>query len=148
MLFNQMLVAISLTLSLLCVLVYVLMFMRVFKRCKRTQEAYSFTDLLDYANIGPQDTIIMKNGGLLKIFEIKLPSYKYQEDNLIDKHQALIANAIKNLGGNFTINFDVIRDFDKKLDDSKFYGNDVAKKLVEERKQVHTGKSFNTQLPY
>lgn len=145
MLFNQMLVAISLTLSLLCVLVYVLMFMRVFKRCKRTQEAYSFTDLLDYANIGPQDTIIMKNGGLLKIFEIKLPSYKYQEDNLIDKHQTLIANAIKNLGGNFTINFDVIRDFDKKLDDSKFYGNDVAKKLVEERKQVHTGKSFNTR---
>ena len=101
--------SLSLSLALLSILILIMLAKRLWKQYKCASNHPGFTDLLDYALLGPQNTIILKNGGLLKTFRVKANDLSYADSALICRTQELTANAIRKLGGNFILNVDFIR---------------------------------------
>ncbi|GEM_PF-789666 len=140
--------SLSLSLALLCVLFVAIMAKRMWKQYKCASNQPGFTDLLDYALLGPQNTIILKNGALLKTFKVKAHDLSYADSALISRTQELTANAFRKLGGNFILNVDFIRQKVSDVEDCEYKGNDKAKKLYYKRKEFFRTNSTYTHECY
>lgn len=140
--------SLSLSLALLSILILIMLAKRLWKQYKCASNHPGFTDLLDYALLGPQNTIILKNGGLLKTFRVKANDLSYADSALICRTQELTANAIRKLGGNFILNVDFIRQKVNDVEDCEYKGNDKAKKLYLKRKEFFKTNDTYTQDCY
>lgn len=140
--------SLSLSLALLSILILIMLAKRLWKQHKCASNHPGFTDLLDYALLGPQNTIILKNGGLLKTFKVKANDLSYADNALICRTQELTANAIRKLGGNFILNVDFIRQKVNDIEDCEYKGNDKAKKLYLKRKEFFKTNDTYTQDCY
>lgn len=138
----------SLSLALLCVLLVVMLAKRMWRQYKTASEGAGFTDLLDYAMLGPQNTVILKNGGLLKTFKVTAKDLTYADSSNIIRTQELTANAMRKLGGNFILNVDFIRQKVNNIQESEYKGSDLAKRLYHRRKEFFQKNSTYTQDCY
>ena len=80
-------------LLLLCAFVTVGLFLPY----KRFSRQYSFTDLLDYAVLGPKDTVILKNGALMKVYRIIPVCTSYLNEHDAHKIHSMLCSSIKKL---------------------------------------------------
>lgn len=103
----------------------------LFIKDKSAVKKNAFADLIDYALLGPNNIIILKNGALMKVYKIKAQSLCFSDPLLIKKKQQSMSDAIKEVNSNFIINFDVIRtkDNDSLVVDGIYHGPDKAKEL-------------------
>ncbi|MBP5244441.1 MAG: hypothetical protein J6Z28_06975 [Succinivibrio sp.] len=118
-------------LLLLCAFITVGLFLPY----KKFSGHYSFTDLLDYAVLGPKDTVILKNGALMKVYRIIPMCTSYLSDHEANKLHSMLSSSIKKLDKTYMVNCDVIRSADLDKDDSFFYGSNAAKRLYEKRSE-------------
>ncbi len=100
---------------------------------KKFSGHYSFADLLDYAVLGPQDTVILKNGALMKVYRITPVCTSYLSDHEAHKIHSMLCSSIKKLDKTYMVNCDVIRSADSDKDDSAFFGSNEARRLYEKR---------------
>lgn len=140
--------SLSLSLSLLCVLLTIMLAIRMWRQYKTASDNPGFTDLLDYALLGPKNTIILKNGNLLKTFKVTAKDLSYADSSNIALTQELTANAFRKLGGNFVLNVDFIRHKLTDIEDSEYKGSAEAKKLYLKRKEFYKNNATYTQECY
>ncbi|WP_406021781.1 hypothetical protein [Succinivibrio sp.] len=98
---------------------------------KKAVKKNAFTDLIDYALLGPDNIVILKNGALMKVYKIEAQCISFEDPLLIKKKQQSVCDAIKEVNSSFIINFDVIRtkDNDYINPDSTYHGPVRAKEL-------------------
>ncbi|WP_031492553.1 hypothetical protein [Succinivibrio dextrinosolvens] len=118
-------------LLLLCAFVTVGLFLPY----KRFSRQYSFTDLLDYAVLGPKDTVILKNGALMKVYRIIPVCTSYLNEHDAHKIHSMLCSSIKKLDKTYMVNCDVIRSADLDKEDSVFFGSNAARRLYEKRSE-------------
>lgn len=108
----------------------------IFLPYKKFSRNYSFTDLLDYAILGPQNTVILKNGALMKCYRITPECTSYLSEEALDKLHSMITGSIRRLDKSYIFNCDVIRSRNtsaKPNNGELFYGSTEAKRLYEKR---------------
>ena len=98
---------------------------------KKAVKKNAFTDLIDYALLGPDNIIILKNGALMKVYKIEAQCISFEDPIFIKKKQQSVCDAIKEVNSSFIINFDVIRtkDNDYIKPESTYHGPVKAKEL-------------------
>ena len=91
---------------------------------KKAVKKNAFTDLIDYALLGPDNIIILKNGALMKVYKIEAQCISFEDPIFIKKKQQSVCDAIKEVNSSFIINFDVIRtkDNDYIKPESTYHG--------------------------
>ncbi len=103
---------------------------------KKFSHSYAFSDLLDYALLGPYDTLILKNGALLKCFKVYPHSQSYLLEFEYEKLHTRLSQSLKKLDKSFIFNFDVIREQDLNFDDKSehLYSDKTVGTLISQRK--------------
>lgn len=69
-------------------------------------------DLLDYATLAEENVIVLKSGGLLALYEIRLPDLLVMPDNKIEHIYDLCQKALLKLVGNYCVQVDLVRNQD------------------------------------
>lgn len=105
----------------------------IFIPYKKFSKHHSFTDLLDYALLGPNNTVILKNGALMKIYRITPLCTSYLDEYELEKLHSQINKSIRKLDKSYIFNCDVIRSQDSSVDKSEFCGGKEARCLYEKR---------------
>jgi type IV secretion system protein VirB4 len=108
----------------------------IFVPYKKFSKNYSFTDLLDYAILGPKNTVLLKNGAIMKCYRITPRCTSYLSEQELDKLHSMIMSSIRRLDKSYIFNCDVIRSKDASAlhnSDEFFYGAKEARKLYEKR---------------
>ncbi|SFS48845.1 type IV secretion system protein VirB4 [Succinivibrio dextrinosolvens] len=119
-------------LTVLCISLSAGTFLPYKKFCRN----YSFTDLLDYAILGPQNTVLLKNGALMKCYKITPRCTSYLSEQELEKLHSMIMRSIRKLDKSYIFNCDVIRSKDMSYlhnNDECFYGSNEARTLYERR---------------
>lgn len=119
-------------LTALCICLSAGIFLPYKKFCRN----YSFTDLLDYAMLCPQNTVLLKNGALMKCYKITPGCTSYLSEQELEKLHSMIMRSIRKLDKSYIFNCDVIRSTDMSHlhnNDDCFYGSNEARALYEKR---------------
>ena len=96
--------------------------------CSNSQKCFS--DLVDYALLGPLDILILKDGSLMKCYEVCPKSNRYlNTESLLQFHESL-KNSIRKISADYILNFDLIRHEEKKDCDTTYFGQENGKKLL------------------
>lgn len=69
-------------------------------------------DLLDYATLAEENVIVLKSGGLLALYEIRLPDLLVMPDSKIEHIYDLCQKALLKLVGNYCVQVDLVRNQD------------------------------------
>ena len=109
--------------------------------CSNSQKCFS--DLVDYALLGPLDILILKDGSLMKCYEVCPKSNRYlNTESLLQFHESL-KNSIRKISADYILNFDLIRHEEKKDCDTTYFGQENGKKLFLSR--LRTNCTFKTR---
>ena len=107
--------------SLSCLFMAFTVIFAYFKPMKRANLGYSFTDLLDYGYLLEHNTILLKNGFLMKIYKLEPKCHRFLPDSDQSHQHDIIARAINDLDGQFMLNVDIIRKKAKPCDKETSY---------------------------
>ncbi len=105
---------------------------------KVTQRAAA--DLLDYATLASEEVIVLKNGGLMKIYELILDDLGSADESRLLQVRTMVKRAVLKLGGNYAVHVDalrsIVRDYLPKASDpgslTASFDNQKAALLKEE----------------
>lgn len=100
----------GITCAFFCALIALIVGVVYTRPHKKANTSNCLADLLDYAQLTSKDTIILKNGALMRIYSVKLKSLSYKQDHEIEKLHYDISNVFKKLEGSYVLNFDLIRE--------------------------------------
>ena len=92
----------------LCLMIMVVLAYRTTYRPTNTS-APAFCDLLDYATLVDDEVIALKSGGLMAIYEIKVPSQESMSATQLNHFYEFAQKALLKLNGNYCVHVDVVR---------------------------------------
>lgn len=111
-----------------------------FKPMKRANLGYSFTDLLDYGYLLEHNTILLKNGFLMKIYKLEPKCHRFLHDSDQSHQHDIIARAINDLDCQFMLNVDIIIKKAKPCDkETSYFGPKIFSLLFSKRNELHQG---------
>lgn len=126
--------------SLSCLFMAFTVIFAYFKPMKRANLGYSFTDLLDYGYLLEHNTILLKNGFLMKIYKLEPKCHRFLPDSDQSHQHDIIARAINDLDGQFMLNVDIIRKKAKPCDkETSYFGPKIFSLLFSKRNELHQG---------
>ncbi len=124
--------------SLCCLLLASTVLLAHFKTIKKANDSYSFADLLDYGYLLENNTILLKNGFLLKIYKLEPKCHRFLTDSDQSKLNDLIARAVNDLNGQFMLNVDIIRSKAQTCSkEDPYFGPKIFACLFSKRSKLH-----------
>ena len=109
--------------------------------------ARGLCDLLDYATCADDSVIVLKNGGLMRIYELQPPDLSHVTVAQLEHVRTLTATALFKLGGGWCIQVDAVRSPDAQYLPQPTAQNAVVQKLDALRAHSFAqDKSFHTRF--
>lgn len=112
------------------------------KEHKKETEYGFFSSLLSYERFIDDTTILLKNRNYLVAFNLEIPNLIGTDTNILNKHVDILEKAIFNLGPNFCIHFDCIRDKTQEYNALNHSQNETLAFFERKRQEIFLNNDF------
>lgn len=138
--------AVCLAAAAVCITAAFLLLITMQRRVSRVNRG-AFCDLLDYATAADESVIVLKNGALLRCYEIFPQDLSHQENSALQHVRELTSRALLKLGGQWCFQLDAVRSPDENYLPQMSSDNDTIVLLDNLRRSTfRTDQSFKTRF--
>ncbi len=120
-----------------------LMFTCLYLKEHKKERVYGFfSSLLSYERFIDETTILLKNRNYLVAFNLEIPNLLGADTNILNKNVSILEKAIFNLGPNFCIHFDCIRNKTHDYNALNHSKNETLAFFERKRQEIFLDKDF------
>ncbi len=133
--------------ALLCALSAFVLTMRMAATRKRARPYRGFDDLLDYALLDDDDTIVLKNGGLMRVYRLELKCLSDVDEESLESIHTTLLKAFNSLDETVIVNYDMLRSLNDSRTDLSYFGPQSGKNFFCERlRNLDDDKTFHNEF--
>lgn len=130
-----------------CCVVCALLISSVLRERVHNIQYGAFCDLLDYASVMDESVIALKNGALMRIYELFPQDLSHEDDAQLEHLRELTSRALLKLGGQWCFQVDAVRSPDENYLPVMQSDNDTCIELdMLRRRTFMQDKSFKTRF--